>query len=401
MNTTSSKVLFVTYGGSHAFMLRPVIERLALDNSIEIYILALTSAASAFQGIDAKILGYKHFFSGARVEGFGKELMKDLIEVSDIEETVAYMGQNFAELADSLGQDEAFSLYRKDGRQIFLPIKAMTTIIQTISPDLVVTTNSPRSEKAAVLAAVNLGIRSLAIVDMFGIRCLPWFKDPDFADCVCVLSENVKDYLVASGIAPSKVVVTGNPMFDILVNSYVEEKSRIKKVRSKRPLTVLWATQSEPLQGGDLGKPGDPELPLRVEKKILEIFERHPDWCLIVRNHPREAQRDYPSFVEISSQADPVEMLLEKVDLVVTLTSTVGFQGLLLGTGLITIDLSVYTETMPYSVMGLSHGITDLEELEAVIAQVLGGCRSEFESPTAYAVSNAAENVHDEILKLL
>jgi hypothetical protein len=401
MNTTSSKVLFVTYGGSHARILRPVIERLVLDKNIEIYILALTKSASEFEGIEAKVLGFKHFFSGARIEGFGKELMKDLIEVSDIEETIAYMGQNFAELVDSLGHDEALSLYHKDGRQIFLPIKAMTTIIESISPDLVVTTNSPRSEKAAVLAAYNLGIKSLAIVDMFGIRCLPWFKDPDFADCVCVLSESVKDYLVGAGIAASKVSVTGNPMFDTLVNSFVKDKSLIMAVRSKRPLTVLWATQSEPLQGGDLGKPGDPELPIRVEKKILEIFDRHPDWSLIVRNHPSEAQRDYPSFVEISSQAEPVEMLLEKVDLVVTLTSTVGFQGLLLGTGLITIDTSVYTETMPYSAMGLSHGITDLEELEAAITQILESCRSEFESPSAYTISNAAENVQNEILNLL
>ena len=273
MNKTLSKILFVTYGGSHALILRPVIERLAADKKIEIFILALTKSAPIFDGIDAKLLGYKDFFSEPHIKAYGQELMKDLNGVSDVEETVSYMGQNFAELVDILGEERAWEAYRKDGRQIFLPIKAMNRIFEATSPDLVVTTNSPRSEKAAVLVAGSVGIKSLAIIDMFGIRCLPWFKEPNFSDCICVLSDNVKKYLVDSGIAASKISVTGNPMFDALVDSYKHEKSEIAEIRSRRPLTVLWASQSEPLQGGDLGKPGDPELPIRVEKKILKILE--------------------------------------------------------------------------------------------------------------------------------
>lgn len=395
------KLLFVTYGGSHARILRPVIERLVVDNSIEIIVLALTKASSEFEGIDVKVLGYKDFFSGQRLEYFGSELIKDLVEVTDVEETIAYMGQNFSELVDSVGEEQAWSLYRKDGRQIFLPLKAMSKIIEDVAPDLVITTNSPRSEKAAVLAARELGVKSLAIIDMFGVRCLPWFKDRYFADCICVLSDDVKGFLVASGIKSSKIAVTGNPMFDSLVHSYKNEKEEISGMRNKRQFTVLWASQPEPLQGGDLGKPGDPQLPIRVEKKILEIFARHPEWNLIARNHPSEKPRAYPSFVEVSTQAEKVETLLKRVDLVVTLTSTVGFQGLLLGAGLITIDTSVYTETMPYSDMGLSHGIKNLGELEPMIKKVLSGCRLESGDSTAYSISNAAENVESEILKLL
>jgi hypothetical protein len=56
---------------------------------------------------------------------------------------------------------------------------------------------------------------------------------------------------------------------------------------------------------------------------------------------------------------------------------------------------------MPYSAMGLSHGITDLDALEPKITKVLDGYRSESGRSTSYNIHNAAENVQKEILKLI
>ena len=396
-----SKLLFVTYGGSHAQILRPVVELLSKKKNLDIFVLALTKASTVFDDLDVKVLGYKDFFTSSDVINFGKKLIKDLSEVTDYEESICYMGQNFKELSDSIGEDKAWKKYRKDGRQIFFPKTALLEILDSIRPDLVVTTNSPRSEMAAVIAAKDMNIKSIAIIDMFGVRCLPWFKEPDFASKICVLSEDVKQFLIRSGINSNKLVVTGNPMFDSLVMNYQTKKKEIDGFRMNRPSTVLWASQAEPEQGGDFGKPGNPELPLKIESKLIDIFRNNSDWKLIIRNHPSESPRNYPEFIEYSDQSESIEDLLKRVDVVVTLTSTVGFQGILYGTKLITLDISVYTETMPYSEVGLSYGIDDINDLERALNDTFKDIHKETNREHFYTIDNATDRFASEITKLL
>jgi len=380
-------------------MLRPVVEQLVCQNKLRIMILALTSARKEFMGVEAQLFGYKDFFGGGDVDLYGETLANEMNSMIDSEETIAYLGQNFLEQVEEFGVDEATQRYKEYGRQGFLPIKSLLHIISNISPDLVVTTNSPRSEKAALMASQIFGVKALALIDMFAIRCLPWFKDKNIADRICVLSEEVKASLVDAGRSSESIVVTGNPAFDPLVNYYRSRKNEINQKRRKRPFTVLWASQLEPAYCGDMRKSGDENLPNKVESELECIFSKRKDWQLIVRNHPNETVRSYPNFVEISLQQENLTDLLERVDLVVTLTSTVGFQGAILGAQLVTIDKSVFTETMPFSSMGLSKGIVDLNMLESVLEE--GSLRAFHDHSCAYSIGDATSRVVNEIYDLL
>lgn len=374
----NKKILFVCYGGGHARMLKPVI--ILAKEKYEVQVLALTTAHCELKDLGVTLLRYSDFFSSDEIIELGEFCLKSLDKVIDRDESIIYLGVNLKELVDKFGYTEAIDLYTKHGRYIFDPINALHRILVELKPDLLVTTNSPRSERAAVIAANDLDIPSVAFIDMFGIRCASWFKFNDFANKILVLSESVKDYYISLGRNESDIVVTGNPSFDSLANYYHTHHDDIKIKREKRKPTVLWASQPEPSYLAEFDAYGDPNLPVIIENRLFKIFEENKNWQLIARNHPSEVQRDYPESTIISPQSQNMVELLESVDVVVTPSSTVGFQGIVMGAQLVTIDLSVLTQTMPYATMGFSTGVTSLDDLEFTISKVIAnnepsGCR--------------------------
>lgn len=395
------KILFVTYGGGHARMLVPVVNLLLEKHNIEVYVLALTTAALEFKSSKAHIFGYKSFFKDdPKVEHYGQLLTKKLEKIVDLEETVAYLGANYLDLVNKYGEKKAEKLYESGGRQSFEPLEPLRKILNTIQPDFVVSTNAPRSEKASIQVARELGIKSAALIDMFAIRCEPWFSKSNFSDKILVLSESVKDYLIEKGRAEKSIVVTGNPAFDEMAKYYEKNKRALIDKRLNSPFTVLWASQIEPEYNVEMGTHGNPNLPISLEKHILEIFVKHPNWKLIVRNHPSEVSRDYPDYVKVSYQKDSLTELLASVDVVLTLTSTVGFQGIILGANLVTIDCSVFTPTMPFSAMGFSKGLKEFDEIESVLLGFEKNKENRVEK-NVYGITHAAENVASEIINML
>ncbi|MEA2017649.1 MAG: hypothetical protein U9N59_04305, partial [Campylobacterota bacterium] len=274
------KILLVSYGGGHVNMLLPIAKRLR-ELKYEVVFFALTTAIDKLKQTNFKYYTYKDFFYSDEVQEYGKELVKELdtIKLND-EESIAYLGQNYLELVEKYGEKQAQELYSKSNRQIFNPIKSMQYVLESIKPDLVISTNSPRSEKCIVQAASKLNIRSIALIDLFAIRCVDWFKDNDFASKICVFSDDVKSYLVENGRDEDDIVVTGNTVFDELVNNNDGKNN-------KDTYRVLWASQKEPEYFAEFDTKGNPNLPLEIEEKLFEIF-KDKDWQLVVRNHPNE-----------------------------------------------------------------------------------------------------------------
>ncbi len=386
------KVLFVTYGGGHARMLRPVIEILTFSSEVDVYVMALNTAAKELEDLDITLFGYsKYFFNHKDVQKYGRQLMASLDKVIDEKETISYLGVNFCELIEKYGLEEAEKMYAEGGRYIFEPDSAMFNILQSEKPDILVTTNSPRTERSAVIAAKTLGIRSISLIDMFGIRCSSWFADNKFSDKILVLSESVKEYLISLGRNKDSIVVTGNPSFDSLAQHYEDNKLNINKNRQNMPFTVLWASQPEPTYLPETGEYGDPELPLNIEKEVLNVFEKYEDWQLIARNHPSEVKRNYPEFVGYSNQGDDLVELFKKVHVVLTPSSTLGFQGAIMGAKLVTVDLSILTPTMPYADMGFSLGLKNIDDIEQALLNLYKS-KNDIGAPVYYE-TEAAKNV--------
>ena len=366
------RVLFVCYGSGHVRMVVPVGRALHDGGLAQVQVLGLTTAAPVVRAAGLPLVQFKDFVepSDAAAVARGRELVAALGAVDDAHESAAYLGLCYADLEADAGVAEAQHRYAELGRQAFLPVATLTRILRRIRPDLVVVTNSPRAERAAVIAAGRLGIPSICLVDLFAVDEVRWIGAPDYAQRVCVLNEQVRQFLIQAGRRPDQVVVTGNPAFDALMDEGIAKRGR--ELRSRHGWegrrVVLWPSQVEPATHPFNGSPGDPQLPARVLAQLADWALRQDDVVLCVR--PRAGEPVPPSAggrVVVTGQDWPLAELLHAVDVVVTLTSTVGLEGHLCGARLIQVRGSVFEPAMPLARFGIADAAVPVEGLPAAL----------------------------------
>lgn len=399
-------VLFASYGGGHVTALYPVAKSLT-EEGITTGFLGLTTAQAFLENRGMDYFGYAEL-EGAddpQVQTWGKEFAgpEDKSSPVPYRETVAYHGLNFRDLVFALGEAVARDHYDLNGRQGFSPVATMEALLRRLNPKILVATNSPRSERALFLAARNLGIPAICIVDLFAIQEIKWIAEPGYASVICVLNDQVASYFVEQGCEAQTVVVTGNPAFDTLVTPEVQAAGvALRRARgfAESNKVILWASNVEPERHPFTGASGDPELPRRIEAELREIVARHQDWRLVVRYHPSETVGFSSAVnVQLSTREENLHALINAVDVVVVMGSTVGLEAHLAGRPVISVDMSVFTHDAPYSKMGVSTGVAALNQLEAVI-EAAPGVRTRADSNDA-SVGTATKAVLDQIFSLL
>ena len=155
------KIFMTCYGGGHAEIIKEVYKNLINIPDIEITILALTTSKYKFEQerIPYKVItDYYNKEEDEEIYKLGKEFcIKNNIDTSIGEdETYLYHGYPLFEQEKKYGKKKVEEGFKKYGRGIFLPLQFMKKILQLEEPNLVVTTNSPRYEKAALIVAKSL-----------------------------------------------------------------------------------------------------------------------------------------------------------------------------------------------------------------------------------------------------
>ncbi|MCG3470206.1 UDP-N-acetylglucosamine 2-epimerase [Xenorhabdus bovienii] len=372
------EILFICYGGGHVKMLLPIIQNIKKNKKYNINIIALTTARSVLDKHQIDSLGFNELSFLAkddRWKKFGEELVdkNQISPLIDYNESVAYHGINYLDLILQHGSLRAKEIYNHKDRQGFYPINFMSEIIAYFNPNLVVATNSPRSEKCAIDVATANNIKSLCIVDMFALQEIKWIGKSNFATKVCVLNNSVKNMFVQYGRKENDIIVTGNPAFDSLFdidNEKIKDYLYQKKL-SKTKTKILYASQPEPQTHPFNNKIGDPNLPRIIEKTLRQFIKENEQYELIIRYHPSE-NIDYKKQenVKLSNKDENLHILLHSVDLIIVTASTVGLEANLIGKPVITIDSSIFTDDAPFSKMGISTGIKDISELPNIIYNV-------------------------------
>lgn len=383
-------VLFVAYGGGHIQAIAPVALRMQAEG-YNISVFALTTAVSV-----AEAKGLPHFSysdlpqaSDADVQREGGRLAAAFPPGGPIpiEETRAYMGINFIDLVQQHGADKAHALYELAGRQCFYPVRTLMALLENLTPKLVVATNSPRSERAALQAAGELRVPSLCIVDMFALQEVAWLKTPGFGTKVCVLNDGVRDMLVRQGRPSEEIEITGNPAFDGIHDPAVIQAGR--DLRKKRGwdgdrFTVLYASTPEPDRHPFTGEAGDPTLSYRLEARLREIIRTRPDLELVLRRHPSENQEIVPGErIFTSGRSEDVNALIHAVDMVVVTCSTVGLQSYLAGVPLLSVECSVISKDAPYGEFGMARSVPSIEALEVALIDEIARQRTALQGTAA------------------
>jgi len=365
------KLLMVCYGGGHVKIIAPLYQR--LKDSYTITILALTVAGDYLDKLNIPYVRLSNFdeLLTCEVLALGKQLTDKFPSSSIVPliETIAYHGLSFRDLIKSEGSlNLAQQKYEDIGRAAFLPVFTMGEIVNIIKPDIVIATNSPRAERAALIAANKAGIRSIFINDNVWIEGGAYqIAKLGCIDLMCVLSVEVKRQLIErTDFDGDKIVVTGTPVFDNL------KSLKTLKQTGNTQKTILLADCELPGESPMYpGVTADPFFGNKIRSELNRLAFKNC-WKVIFRPHPTQQYNYslYPNIIE-SYKSENLHNLLTTVDVVITAISTVGLEGKALGTGLVSIEGSVYRKAGSYSQLGFSTGVFEESELEEAIKNEL------------------------------
>lgn len=377
-------VLFVTYGGGHVAIMLPLLKALrAQEPGVRCVLLALTNGYPRAVAAGEQPLGYKDLLHlvdrdaalawGARLHGGNRS--PDVSEA----ESQAYLGINYLDLEAQYGEAGAAARYAEKGRYGFLPLHFMRRLMAHLQPDAVVATNSPRSEEAALRVAVERGIPSIGIVDLFGMDSDPFVLRDVKPDHTCVIAESVRARLLARGFAPGRVHVTGNPAFDGLFLPASRERAEafLHERGWEGQQMLLYIGAWEPVAHPSTDVPPGRSFPIEVEGILRSYVRARPRTALVVRYHPGDwfeypRQPAEPQVHFSEPPKEPIHPLILAASVVVTANSTVGLEAAVAGKPVVSIENSpAVRHWFSLAELGVSYGSPTHHDLPATLDTVL------------------------------
>lgn len=365
------KVLMICYGGGHVQIIKELYKKILDMEDVEVIILSLTASSKILREEKISFKTILDFYNEDTDKGiyeFGKKFcIKNNVDTSiGKEETYLYHGYALSELMEKYSKKAVEEGFKKLGRKIFLPILFMKRILKQEKPDMVITTNSPRYERAALIAAKEMGIKNLSIEDLFGVKDeavsteMANYFDNDiyeniYGDYLCIISEESKKNLEKSKV--KKVFATGNPSFDKTLRLFLEQKNnQIEKDIHKK--TICFLSQNYPYK-------------FTLLNKLIEISKRK-EYKLIVKIHPNEKKEDYfnklgNELSEISIENSNLYKNILKSDIVITVDSTSALEAIILDKPVI----GKKNKFVPFKKMGIGLEYENIDEIEELIDKVL------------------------------
>lgn len=169
--------------------------------------------------------------------------------------------------------------------------------------------------------------------------------DPGYGACdrMAVFSYEIRDLLIPEGIAPERIVVTGNPKFDVLVNSnfdnHREKFYRDWDIPPEKNVIVVFTQYF--VETGIWSSEQRKDFIISIAKAAAKL----PDTQLILKLHPPyESEIDYAEIIEplepkpIICKYANVPELINASSLVITVSSTAGLEAMAMRKPVLIID---------------------------------------------------------------
>ena len=180
--------------------------------------------------------------------------------------------------------------------------------------------------------------------------CLP--------DMTCVYGKYEKNILKDFGYKKSAIKITGAPRYDILKNKIFDKNKILKKYKlPKNKKIILWATQTH---NEKMQKSGENE---KNVKTIFRVFSKLKDeFHLVIKLHPNEDQRaplykkynkKYDNIATIIGRGGNTFELIYISDMVITKSSTVGIEAIIMKKPLILAELIKSYDLSTYKKYGV------------------------------------------------
>jgi hypothetical protein len=369
-------------------MVYPVVQALRQsdafsDGLLDVQVLALPAATSTLESKGIKTLGFKDFLDpikDADALAWGVQLARQHHSPTigiDYDDSVAYLGLCYQDMVVRYGELEAAELMKRRGRQAFFPLTVMARVFDRLQPDFVVTTNSPRSEAAALAVAAERGLASLAMTDLFTGLGGYLIK----AQNITFLNEAARDMFLADGLvdpAVSTLFCTGNPAFDRIVQ-------QVRKV------DATWMATHFPLVGSrktvlhaDMPAWWDTTRKCSYFKTETETVAELEacyaatvaNGCVfLVRPHPSQNRAFYEHWLAsrkdafLAADCD-LHDLLNHTDLLLARTTTVALEAALMHKRILQLEYALHSD-LPLAAMGVAWGSESMSDLPQEIGHAL------------------------------
>lgn len=357
MNNERKKILMAAYGGGHVNLMVPVYKELCRDYDIAFLGLSIAGAVLKAEGIPYKqYIDYEDEIMDEDAYRLGEEFA-DLWHVDgkvDRRESVMYLGACMRDLVNIHGEEKARELVKQNGRMPLLPLWTAAKIVELENPDIIVTTNSPRTERALTMAGRENNIPTLNIHDHLGFE--PRHKLE--SDRIAVMCDITRNNLIRTGHDPEKIIVCGQPAFDsIVAETENYDRAALCKKLGLDPeggKYVLLGSQAQWTR----------EMLAAVVTAVKEIEPAHK---LLIKPHPGEdkelydeLKKTHPEFTLFTDIS--IRELIAISEIMIALWSTVGLEAVLMGKPLIQMNLPEIPNMIPLFQYGISLEISDLSE---------------------------------------
>ena len=405
-----ARVLFVSYGGGHISMVLPVMQALrAQVPDVHVDLIALTTAYHAAKAAGENPLQYAdlmHLVGDPCAAQWGRRAPASNHPHISEAENQAYYGVNFWDLVAQLGKDKAEQRLVDQGRYGFFPLTFFKRVIAHLKPNVVVATNSPRSEEAALEVAISLNIPTLSMTDLFALPYDKYHHRSVYADRVTVISEQVKGALRASGVPESSLRVTGNAAFDGLASVKRQEQADAFLLRRgwANMTVVLWAGHADDYSSTNPNMQKATEFARQVEAALRDWTLADESRALIVRYHPNEIQhfpvgQSHPR-IAFSYPDQHVHEAILASNAVVVQMSTVGLEAATAGKPVVAMvnSPSCLAFGFNYQELGIAYAAQTIADLPATLDDALihGNCATGLRR-----AGNSAQLIAQEISDLL
>lgn len=326
----NKKILFVTYGGGHARLLKELIKNF---DEKDYKVLALTSAYTIFN--EEVVLGISDIFNSLNIEDqelvnkVGGFLIKNKLTPSFDKETLLYYGIGSLDFVKK-HSFSALSTFHWN-RHLFLQVFAMRRFLEiNLEYRMIVTTTSPRFERASILCAKELSLINIQIDDGFANR------ETLFPSQNIIVASDIEKNLLLTRGADENIFSLGNPILESYINKdNISENNR----------EIYFCPHKDKLyndEGNEIFSGDDRQNHILEFSALAKLLKNNPDYTLIVRPHPNDAVEEYSEFKSIcefeivSPLEEDLKTALGKAALWITPASTTGLQASLFGVPTIT-----------------------------------------------------------------
>lgn len=362
-------ILFVTYGGGHMHMVIAVAKALEKRaDSPPIKVLGMPAAAQTLRSAGLNVVTFNDFLdpeSDRDAIEWGTSLLEGNHNPDagiPVRETVAYMGLSYKDLVLRHGVAEAKRLFRRKGRKAFHPVTVLSRCIEHLKPCIVVSTNSPRAEAAAIDAAKAAGLPNIVMTDLF----LGMMDYPIVADDVTFLNEFALEGFCRFELfdkANSQSHCVGNPAFDNLLSRNAEpDVAWLQTWLPDLPIapSVLHADMPAWFDEASFSSYTKTETECIAEMDAVYNGCQLAGANYLVRPHPSQNRAIFEQFVAEHSGAYlaaslPLHDLLGAVDLVVARSTTVALEAVYLRQKVLQLDPELHFD-LPLAQMGVAAG---------------------------------------------